>query len=68
MIRRAIGGVAGPLVAAFVAAVARIANGHRVRPLSARERRDLDGVLPGLDLSGVFVAEGSPREGRPETV
>lgn len=59
MIRRAIGGVAGPLVAAVVAAVARIANGHRLRPLSARELRDLDGVVPGVDLSRVLVAEGS---------
>jgi len=59
MIRSTIGKVAGPLVAAFVAGVARVTNGHRRRPLTARELRDLDGMLPGLDLSRVLVAEGS---------
>ena len=58
MIRRMIGGVAGPIAAACIAAVARVANGRKLRTLSARERRDLDGMCPGLDLTAVRVAEG----------
>ena len=59
MIRTAIGSVVGPLVAAVVSAIARTANGHRLRPLSTHERRDLSAVFPGLDLSRVQIAEGS---------
>ena len=59
MIRSTIGRVAGPLVAAFVAGVARVANGHRRRPLTPRELHELNGMLPGLDLAHVLVAEGS---------
>jgi len=58
VIRRAVGAVAGPVVAAVLAVVARVANGRRLRPLSRRERRELAGVVPGLDLDRVRVAEG----------
>lgn len=58
MIRRAVGAVAGPVVAGAIAVVARMANGRRLRPLSKRERRDLEGVVPGLDLARIRVAEG----------
>ena len=58
MIRAAVGSVAGPVVAGAIALVARVTNGRRLRPLSKRERRDLEGVVAGLDLSRVRVAEG----------
>ena len=58
MIRRAMGAVAGPLVAGAIAVMARVANGRRLRALTKRERRDLEGVIPGLDLARVRVAEG----------
>lgn len=58
MIRRAVGIIAGPVVAGAIAVVARMANGRRLRPLSKRERNDLEGVVPGLDLARVRVAEG----------
>jgi hypothetical protein len=58
MIRRAVGSVAGPVVAGAIAVVARVANGRRLRPLTKRERRDLEGVVPGLDLARIRIAEG----------
>lgn len=58
MIRRAVGSVAGPLVAGTIAVVARLLNGRRLRPLSRRELQSLEGVCPGLDLTSVRVAEG----------
>lgn len=58
MIRRVVGGAAGPLVAGALALLARAINGRKLRPLSRRERQDLEGVCPGLDLSTVRVAEG----------
>ena len=33
-------------------------NGRKLRALSKRERKDLEGVVPGLDLTRVRVAEG----------
>ena len=57
-IRSAVGSLAGPVVAGAIAVVARVANGRRLRPLSKRERTDLEGVVSGLDLSRVRVAEG----------
>lgn len=58
IIRRAVGSVAGPLVAGAVALLARGVNGRKLRPLSKRERLDLAGVCPGLDLTTVRIAEG----------
>lgn len=58
MIRRAVGSVAGPVVASAIALLARATNGRKLRPLSRRERSDLEGVVPGLDLSRVRIAEG----------
>jgi len=57
VLSRAIGGVAGPVVAGAIAVLARVINGHKLRPLSERERKDLEGVVPGLDLTLVQVAE-----------
>ena len=68
MIRRAVGTVAGPEVAGAIAVVARLANGRRLRPLTKRERKDLDGVVPGLDLARVRVAEGCRLPLMPEFV
>ena len=59
MMRRVVGTVAGPVVAGAIALVARVLNGRRLRPLSKRERQQLAGVHPGLDLSTVRIAEGS---------
>ena len=58
MIRRIVGGVGGPLAAGAIAVVARVVNGRKLRSLSARELRAVDGVCPGLDLTTVRVAEG----------
>lgn len=58
MIRRAVGTVAGPVVAGAIAVLARVANGRKLRSLTKRERKDLEGAVPGLDLSRVRVAEG----------
>ncbi len=58
MIRRMIGGIAGPVVALCMAGLARMVNGHRLRRLNTGEHRALDGVVPGLDLSAVRIAEG----------
>lgn len=58
MIRRAVGAVAGPVVAAAIAVVARVANGRRLRSLTKQERKKLEGVVPGLDLARVRIAEG----------
>jgi hypothetical protein len=58
MIRTAIGSVAGPVLAGAIAVVARATNGHRLRPLSKRERTYLEGAVRGLDLARVRVAEG----------
>ena len=56
--RRLIGGVAGPVAAGAIAVLARVTNGRKLRTLSKRERKDLEGVVPGLDLTRVRVAEG----------
>ena len=58
MMRTAIGAIAGPVLAGAIAVVARAANGHRLRPLTKRERNDLEGAVQGLDLARVRVAEG----------
>lgn len=58
MIRRMIGNIAGPMAGACITGLTRLANGHRLRPLTTGEHRALDGVVPGLDLSSVRVAEG----------
>lgn len=58
MMRRVVGSVAGPVVAGTIAVLARAMNSRKLRPLSKRERKDLEGVVPGLDLTRVRVAEG----------
>ena len=58
MIRRIVGSGGGPLVAGVMAALALAVNGRKLRSLSAREMRAVDGVCPGLDLTTVRVAEG----------
>ncbi len=58
MMERVVGGIAGPVVAAVIAGIARAVNGQRLRPLSAHERSGLEEMFAGLDLSEVRVAEG----------
>jgi Domain of unknown function (DUF4157) len=58
MMRRVVGSLAGPVVASAMTLMARVMNGRKLRPLSKRERKDLEGVVPGLDLTRVRVAEG----------
>ncbi len=58
MIRKLLGGVAGPVVACAVTLLARATNGRKLRSLTKRERKELEGAVPGLDLSRVRVAEG----------
>lgn len=58
MMRKVVGSVAGPVAAGTIAVLARVMNGRKLRALSKRERKELEGVVPGLDLTRVRVAEG----------
>lgn len=58
LFRRATGAVAGPVAVALLAGAARALNGHRLRPLSKRERQDLATHFGDVDLLRVRIAEG----------